>query len=125
MVRPGCQVTPIAPYPVTGSGRLVTWLAPSDRITERAWSRPGAIRAPAGAVNEYSSTFASTASVGTFDGSIAAWAYSAIGAAGPSVRPTRRSGTTSSEITPAAGVSTARTTPSASNCWQTVTKRAW
>ncbi len=125
-VVPCCQVTPTAPYPVTGSGRLVTSLAPLGLITERAISPFGAIRAPAGAVSEYSFTFGSTAAVGTAEGTAAARAYAAIGAAVlPAALPTGCRTTTFREITPAAGVRMASTTPSARSCWHTVTKRAW
>ena len=44
--RRGSQVTPTAPYPVTGSAALTTWLPPSAPILVRALSAPGAALRP-------------------------------------------------------------------------------
>ena len=128
---PAFQVTPTAPYPVTGSGVLTTWLPPSSapilvRALQRA--RRHLARSRPRGVSWYSSTSASTGAVGTTDVCCVSRVYAANAATG---RPPaacceawRAPRTTSRLITVAAGVSTASTTPRASSCWQAVTKRA-
>ncbi len=64
-VSPCSQVTPTAPYPVTGCGVLTTLAPPPATRRLVASSAPGAIRAPAGALSEYSLTTGSTTWSGT------------------------------------------------------------
>ncbi len=63
---PCSQVIPTAPYPVTGCGWLIS-SDPAEVRREVDFRLPGATRAPAGAVSEYSFTVGSTTSSGTAD----------------------------------------------------------
>ncbi len=100
----------MAAKPSTPWGVLVT-----RESVAPATERPDSASVPPSVpVSGTSVTVGSTADSGTVAD------ISAVGAAGwPG-----RSPTMSSETTPEAGVSTARTTPSASSCWQRVMRRA-